>query len=202
VKVVFVVSSRTDPRAPLVFDTRELGRRAGSMLELHRELNAPVGWELELVKVPVGTGVSLDLRLESVMDGVLATADLLAPLTAECGRCLQPITSDLDVSLTELFAYEPDPADDEIPVLDGDLLDLEPVLRDAVVLALPLNPICSPDCSGLCVTCGERLDDLPPDHSHQQLDSRWAALSRLQEQNSGSSATMDTQGSATPIREN
>jgi uncharacterized protein len=188
------VSSRpthVDPRSPLVFDTRELGRRAGSMLELHRDLTAPAGWELDLVRVPVGTAVSLDLRLESVMDGVLASAELQAPLSAECGRCLQPVERRLDVSIAELFVYEPDPDDDEVPVLDGDLLDLEPVLRDAVVLALPFNPVCDETCAGLCVTCGERLDDLEPGHSHEVLDPRWAALSALGEQNSRPSATME-----------
>jgi uncharacterized protein len=203
---VFVVSARPpahiDPRSPFVLDTRELGRRPGSMLELRRELAAPRGWELELVSVPVGSAVALDLRLESVVDGVLVSIDLQAPLAAECGRCLEPVTDTLEVSLAELFVYEPDREDDELPVLDGDFVDLEPVLRDAVVLALPFNPVCDEACAGLCVTCGVRLDDVEPDHSHDELDPRWAALSGLQEKNSPSSATMDSDDTASPMREN
>jgi uncharacterized protein len=206
VKAVSVVSSRppahVDPRSPFVLDTRELGRRPGSMLELHRDLAAPGDWQLELVSVPAGAAVGVDLRLESVVDGVLVSLELQAPLAAECGRCLEAVTETLEVSLAELFVYEPDPEDDELPVLDGDFVDLEPVLRDAVVLALPLNPICDEGCAGLCVTCGARLDDVEPDHRHEELDPRWAALSGLQEQKPRSSATMDSDDTASPMREN
>jgi uncharacterized protein len=173
-----------DPRSPFVLDTRELGRRPGSMREFRRELPAPSGWGLELVRVPVGSSVELDLRLESVVEGVLVSAELHVPLAAECGRCLEPVVQRLDVPVAELFVYEPEADDDEVPVLDGDYVDLEPVLRDAVVLALPLNPICAQDCAGLCVGCGVRLADLGPDHGHDDVDSRWSALAPLQ-------ATMD-----------
>jgi uncharacterized protein len=178
-------SHHVDPRSPFVLDTRELGRRAGSMIELHREAPAPAGWGLELVSVPLGAPVELDVRLESVVDGVLATVELSAPLDAECGRCLEPVTDTLEVSLAELFVYEPDPDDDEVPVLDGDFLDLEAVAHDAVVLALPLNPVCDEDCRGLCVGCGVKLDDLEPGHSHDEIDPRWAALTALGEPDAG-----------------
>jgi DUF177 domain-containing protein len=193
--------AQVDPRSPLVIDTHELGRRPGSMLELQRDLPAPAGWALELVQVTPGAPVHLDARLESVVDGVLVSLEVDAPTTAECGRCLEPVTDTVHVSLAELFLYEPDPEDDELPVLDGEFANLDPVLRDAVVLALPFNPLCDEDCAGLCPTCGERLDDLEPSHSHEALDSRWAALSGLQAQNSRSSATMDDQSSPQPSTE-
>jgi uncharacterized protein len=173
-----------------VLDTRELGRRPGSMRELHREIAAPAGWEIELVRVPVGATVELDLRLESVVEGVLVSLDVHAPLAAECGRCLDPVTTQLDVPVAELFVYEPEADDDEVPVVDGDFVDLEPVLRDAIVLALPLNPICAEDCAGLCASCGARMADVEPDHRHEDRDPRWAALAVL-EQKSRDSATMD-----------
>ena len=66
----------------------------------------------------------------------------------------------------------------------GDVLDLEPALRDAVVLALPLSPLCRPDCLGLCTTCGENLND-NPDHEHEEVDPRWAALADLATKDSG-----------------
>jgi uncharacterized protein len=169
-----------DPRSPLVVDTRDLGRRAGEMRELHRELAAPPGWGLELVQVPEGATVELDIRLESVVDGVLVSAVLNAPLTAECGRCLDPFTTEVELTATELFVYEPEADDEEVRRLDGDLLDLEPLLHDAVVLALPLNPVCAPDCAGLCATCGARLADVEPGHQHENIDPRWAALGSLQ----------------------
>jgi uncharacterized protein len=203
---VFSVASHRfphlDPRSPFVLDTHALGRRAGAMLELHRDLMAPADWALEIVRVPAGSPVSLDLRLESVMDGVLVSATLHAPLSAECGRCLEPVTDDVEVSVTELFGYEPDPEDEELPVLDGDLLDLEPILRDAVVLALPLNPVCDDACAGLCATCGERLADLDPGHQHDAADPRWAALSSLLPQSPPSSATMDDAPTPETPREN
>jgi uncharacterized protein len=186
-----------DPRSPFVLDTRELGRRAGSMRELRREIAAPSDWELELVRVPAGSTVELDLRLESVVEGVLVSAEVHAPLAAECGRCLQPVTTQLDVPVAELFVYESaaDDDDGEVPVLDGDFVDLEPVLRDAVVLALPLNPVCDEDCAGLCAKCGARLADVEPDHAHDDVDPRWAVLAPLQ-QKSAESATMDGESEA------
>jgi uncharacterized protein len=195
-----------DPRSSFAVDTRELGRRAGSMIELRREIKAPGDWELELVSVPAGAPVELALRLESVVDGVLVSVELHAPVAAECGRCLDPVTDELDVSLAELFVYEPDPDDDEVPVLDGDYLDLEPVLRDAVVLALPLNPICDESCLGLCPVCGERVEDLDPDHSHDAIDPRWAVLAPLKDTETQKSVTMESADaadqSASSIREN
>jgi uncharacterized protein len=168
-----------DLRSPFVLDIRELGRRAGSMRELTRDVDAPSLWRLELVAVPEGAPVTLELRLESVMEGVLVSGLVHAPVAAECGRCLEPLRTTLHAPLQELFAYEPEPGDEEIPVVQGDFLDLEPVLRDAVVLALPLNPVCDDACPGLCAGCGVRLDDLPDDHSHETVDPRWAALASM-----------------------
>jgi uncharacterized protein len=170
---------RLDPRSPFVLDTRELGRRPGSMRHVRRTVGAPDDWALELVRVPAQADVELDLRLEAVMEGVLVTGTAVAPLTAECGRCLEPVTARLTVDVQELYGYEPAPDDDEAPTMEGDLLDLTGLLRDAVVLALPLNPVCDDNCSGLCSGCGGKLADLGPDHTHDDLDPRWAALGAL-----------------------
>jgi uncharacterized protein len=175
-------------KGPFVYDTRELGRRPGSMREHSLDLPAPGGWEFGLVKVPAGASVGLEVRYESVMDGVLVTASAEVPIAAECGRCLDPIETTVSVPIQELFGYERDPEDPDAPVLDGDLLDLEPVVRDAVVLALPLNPLCDPDCEGLCATCGSRLADVEPDHEHDEVDPRWAALALLKDSNTSDSA--------------
>src|SRR5881227_4386893 len=103
-----------DPRSPFVLDTRELGRRPGSMRRVQRTAAAPADWVLELVRVPEGAEVELDLRLEAVMEGVLVSGSVRAPLSAECGRCLDPIQQVLDAEVQELYAYDPADADDEV----------------------------------------------------------------------------------------
>jgi uncharacterized protein len=179
-------TARLDPRSPLVIDTRELGRRPGSMRTLSRSFPAPGDLGVvDVVGVPAGSPLDLDLRLESVMEGVLVSATAQAEVAGECVRCLDPISQALEVTLQELYAYpgrEHDVADDEaeLPALEGDLIDLEPVLRDAVVLALPLRPLCRDDCPGLCSECGARLAD-DPDHGHEKVDPRWAELQGLLE---------------------
>ena len=171
-----------DPRAPLVLDTRELGRRPGSQREVSRTVPAPADLGIEVLQVPEGSPVELDLRLEAVMEGVLVTGTANAVAEGECARCLEPIEDTVTVDIQELYLYEPadgDDQDDDVSRLEGDLLDLEPVLRDAVVLALPFQPLCQDDCPGLCAECGARLAD-DPDHRHDEpVDPRWAALADL-----------------------
>jgi len=177
-----------DARDPLVLDTRELGRRPGAMRPQSRTVPAPPGFALELVGVPEGSPVELDLRLESVLEGVLISGTARTTATGECGRCLDPVTVTIDVDLCELYAYpdaEGHEADDDVEDIgrvEGDLIDLEPRLRDAVLLALPLRPVCRADCPGLCATCGARLVDEPPDHGHDEIDPRWEALRGLTEE--------------------
>ena len=171
---------RLDSRSPFVINTHELGRRPGSMQTLELTLPAPADLGIELLGVPEGSPVELDLRLEAVMEGVLASGRAWVTLTGECARCLEPIEDDLEVTLQELYVYpESDAEEDEASRMDGELLDLEPVLRDSVVLALPFQPVCQPDCEGLCPECGVRLLD-HPGHAHEEnIDPRWAGLSAL-----------------------
>jgi len=165
-----------------VLDTRELGRRPGSQRQVSRTVLAPADLGIEVLQVTEGSPVELDLRLEAVMEGVLVTGTAHASLVGECARCLAPLADDIDVRFQELYVYE-DHAfpgeDDEVSALQDDLVDLEPLLRDAVVLALPFRPLCRDDCPGLCPECGARLAD-DPDHTHEEpVDPRWAALADL-----------------------
>ncbi|MEU6202497.1 YceD family protein [Micromonospora musae] len=176
--------STLDPRSPLVLDTRDLPRRPGALRTVKRVVPAPEDLGVELIGVPEGADLDLDLRLESVSEGVLVSGTVSGPLRGECSRCLREINDSMAVTIQELYAYENSTTDtttdeDEVGRMQGDLIDLEPALRDAVVLTLPTNPLCREDCPGLCPECGVQWDDLPADHSHQQIDSRWASLSQL-----------------------
>jgi uncharacterized protein len=114
-----------------------------------------------------------------VTDGVLVTATATAPLAGECARCLDEFTSSMVVSFQELFVEPGEEAGDDGYLLDGDFLDLEPALRDALVLELPLSPLCAVDCPGLCSECGIRLADAEPDHWHEGDGGVWAVLKDL-----------------------
>ncbi|SFO37469.1 uncharacterized protein SAMN05660359_02947 [Geodermatophilus obscurus] len=166
---------------PWAVELRELGRRPGSMQELDRTIPAPADWRLELIGVPEGAPVHLRLRLESVMEGVLVSGDVEVPVEGQCARCLDPVEDTLELDVQELFAYpgsttEATSEEDEVRLVEGERIDLEPMVRDTVVLALPLSPTCTEDCAGLCAGCGQRVDDLPADHSHELVDPRWAGL--------------------------
>ncbi|MDQ1289589.1 MAG: hypothetical protein QG622_3155 [Actinomycetota bacterium] len=152
------------------------------MRKIHRDVEAPVDLGTDVIGVPEGSALELDLRLESVMEGVLVSGAIRGRAAGECVRCLGEVDSPLEAGLQELYVY-PERApegqtDDELHELEGDFIDLEPVIRDAVVLALPFQPVCRPDCPGLCSECGARLAD-DPEHTHDSADPRWAALQGL-----------------------
>jgi uncharacterized protein len=169
-----------DPSDPLVFDVRELGRRPGALRRVRLSAPAAAGLSVGIAGVPDGTEIALDLRLEAVVEGVLASGTVRSPVAGECSRCLDDAATTVEAELCQLYAYSGErPDDEDIGELYGDLLDLRPAVRDAVVLELPLAPLCRPDCPGLCSVCGARLADVEAGHAHPQLDSRWAALSDL-----------------------
>jgi uncharacterized protein len=174
-----------DYRSPLVLETRDLPRRPGALHAVSRRVPAPADLGLELIGVPQGAELDLQLRMESVSEGVLVSGTVAGPLAGECGRCLRPISDTLEVPIQEFYAYAHSTTDettdeDEVGRLQGDLIDLEPALRDAVVLSLAPNPVCREDCPGLCPDCGVPLDELPAGHNHEQVDPRWAALTQIQ----------------------
>lgn len=175
--------ARNQPRSPFVVDIRALGRRPGSLLPVRRAVRSAQDVGLDVIGVRAGDELTLDLRLESVVEGVLVSGTVSGPVVGECSRCLDPIQDTVEVEVVELFAY-PDSAtsettdQDEVSRLTGDTIDLEPLVRDGVVLALPVAPLCREDCAGLCVDCGQRWEDLPAEHQHATVDPRWAALAQ------------------------
>lgn len=139
----------------------------------------PIG--LEVVRVPVGNEVEVNLRMESVSEGVLLSGVASAAAVGECSRCLTPISMDVEADIRELYAYPESTTAattdaEEVPRLSDDLIDLRPLITEEIVLALPLIPLCRQDCPGLCPDCGERFEDLEPGHRHEMIDPRWAAL--------------------------
>ncbi|NLU69775.1 DUF177 domain-containing protein [Streptomyces sp. HNM0574] len=162
------------------------------MKRLSRTVDSPGDLGTEVIAVPDDASIEIELRLESVMEGVLVTGTAHAPLKGECVRCLEPLSQECEVEFQEMFSYPDaddrshenvdtgDDAEEEGPLyLEDDLFDLEPVLRDAVVLSLPLQPVCREDCPGLCPDCGARLADDPDHHHEEAVDIRWAALQEL-----------------------
>ncbi|MFP5072269.1 YceD family protein [Pseudonocardia nantongensis] len=176
---------RPDEHSPWVFSTRELVRRPGTQRTVTRTVPAPGGDEViglaGVIAVPDSSDVELDLSLESVTEGVYVSGTATARLEGECSRCLDPLSDEIEIRIGELFAYPDSVTEettdaDEIPRLVDDRFDLTQAVRDAVVTELPMAPLCREDCPGLCSGCGERWADLAPDHGHETLDPRWAAL--------------------------
>ncbi|MFE3258963.1 YceD family protein [Nocardia sp. NPDC059091] len=170
--------------AGFVLDVRSLGRAPGSMKERHRSFTTDSRIGLDLIAIPAGAQIEMDLTLQSVSEGVLVMGTVTAPIEGECSRCLESFTDEIELQLTELFAY-PDSAteqtteEDEIHRLVDDMIDLEPVVVDAVGLELPLQPLCEPDCAGLCPECGVRMAIAGSGHGHEILDPRWAGLAKF-----------------------
>ena len=174
-----------DQSSPLVLGVKELGRSPGTMRTLDEHVPAPKDLGVALIGVREGSDMELDLRLEAVHEGILVTGTASVEVTGECGRCLDPIAYDLDVDVQELFYYGDadlgevsEEEGEEQYRIEHDCIDLEPVLRDAVVTSLPFQPVCREDCKGLFPECGMRLEE-DPGHHHEVTDPRWAALAGL-----------------------
>ena len=191
-------------RSVFMFNTHDLPHRAGEMREYQLSLPLTEAIGVDLLSIKPAQIISVELRITSVDEGVLATGEITSLATGECGRCLDPINWPIDEAFTELFYYETaasraaekgkkggknsakkeekkdiDLEADELTFMIGDEIDLELPIRDAVILNLPVNPLCSEECPGLCQGCGEKWINLPDDHAHNPEDPRWAALKGL-----------------------
>ena len=171
-------------QSPFVIDVVRLGRRPGAMMVVRQQITNPGQIGLDLIAIRAGAVVELDLRLESVSEGVLVTGSVAAPTAGECARCLGTLAGRAEVELTELFAYpnsatEATTDDDEVGRVVDDTVNLEQAIVDAVGLTLPLSPLCRPDCPGLCPDCGVVLADAEPGHTHDRIDPRFAKLAGM-----------------------
>jgi uncharacterized protein len=165
------------------------------MREVSLNFNVPERLGEGLVSVPQGGPLELDVRLESVHEGILVSGELSAAAEGVCGRCLVDIVVPVQVDFQELFAYPSGEAFD-FEVHD-DHVDLEPLVRDTVVLSLPFQPVCRPDCPGLDPETGERLDGPAGREPGTAIDPRWAALADFpaSDDAAGRSGSPDSTGS-------
>lgn len=165
------------PSNPYRVNVRDLVHRPGDMREKQLTVDVPEQLGAAAVVVLEGTRLELDLRLEGLHDGILVSGEVRTTATGECVRCLDPVIVPVEVEFQELFAYSEDEAYDY--TVHDDHVDCEPVVRDAVVLSLPFQPVCREDCPGLDPETGERLADVGPREPREVIDSRWAALEGL-----------------------
>ena len=190
--------------SPWAIPVAQIASRAGQSKPIDADFPAPSGIGDSIVGIKEGEPVHVSGQFDSIVDGLIFTGRLVAPFVSECTRCLKPIQRDWTVNVTSFFPYEDksaagkggkagkngkeeevdiiageDEAEDTYPLLDGGAwADLEALLRDTLVEELPLQPLCKPDCKGLCSQCGIDLNE-NPDHQHDMTDIRFAALEVL-----------------------
>ncbi len=179
--------SHPSAASPLQFSMTELARRPGQQRTESQQFPAPTVLGTDVIAVPTGGDVKLEVSFESVTDGIWVSGTVNAQASGECGRCLDPVKLNVVAPVQGLFLYPEAPREggeedelEDVYEFDGDILDLEQIVLDAVATQLPFTPLCDQDCPGLCDQCGARLVD-EPDHAHEVIDPRWSALQGLTE---------------------
>jgi uncharacterized protein len=161
----------------LRMNVADLLHRPGSSRAVHLEV--PVtGLAHSSARVEDGDPLALDLRLESLAEGILASGQVRGRWSGACSRCLIPVRQEFEVGLRELFEH--DPVEDETYPLDHEEIDLEQPVRDTVLLELPLVPLCDPGCLGLCPTCGGDLNEIACSCPTAPVDPRWESLRQIE----------------------
>jgi uncharacterized protein len=166
-------STSTQLRIPLAGALRHPGNARPVVSRV--ELDGLAGVAAEIA---AGSPVAIDLLLERVPEGIVVRGNLTATWSSACSRCLEPVGGEISVHVDELF--ETHPLEGETYQLDEDAIDLEPMVRDALLLELPLAPLCNDDCAGLCATCGANRNQTHCECVTTELDPRWAALRSLE----------------------
>jgi uncharacterized protein len=157
-------------------DVHDLLHKPGASRRWRRAEALP-GLATEMASVPEETPVRIDALFESVVEGILVSGTLSGQISYRCARCLRDFSGEFDVRVRELFAHAPREDGDEYPITEG-VIDLEPMVRDALVLSMPFSPLCKDDCLGLCSRCGGDRN-LGECACAPEMDARWAALSSL-----------------------
>lgn len=174
--------SKREPVAAssLTVSLRDVPRRVGTTRSYELQWHVPAGMGTPMMAIREGALVPVTVDITSIDEGVLVRARCQCDLEGQCVRCLDDIVQEADVDESVVY-YDQQPEGDEdaLVISAHDMLDLEPMLRDAIVPLIDPQPLCGPDCQGLCPHCGERLDDLPEDHHHEVIDPRMASLAQL-----------------------
>ena len=173
---------KTRFNGPFVVPVRDIVRHPGEMREYQITVPLAERWGEGIVTFDAGTEVDLDVRLESVHEGILVSGTADAEYSGVCGRCLTEIVRPVEVELQELFAY-PGEEETDFEVQDNHV-DLEILVREAAVMALPFQPVCQPDCLGLDPVTGERLTESAGVEADAPIDPRWSALQQITDQGS------------------
>ena len=166
-------------KSAFAVNVHDLMHKPGQMRVHRLELDLPEAMGNGIASISKGEEMDVDVRLESVHEGILVTGTVFTDGNAVCSRCLEPLSLDVEVDFQELFAYSVDNEDD-FAVTD-EQINLEQVIRDAVVLSLPFQPVCSKDCLGLCPDCGVKMAENPQHQHDAPIDSRWNALASFKE---------------------
>lgn len=159
---------------------RQPGRRRPVEVVAPVAVMAPDGFTVVDARIPSEAEVGVEVELESLTNGVMVTGRVTAAWTAQCRRCLAPVTGRLRTDVCELVVPATS-GDEEAFKLDGDQLDLGPLVREALTLELPLAPLCAETCAGLCAECGADLNQGQCSCDRTPPDPRWAVLDLLRE---------------------
>jgi uncharacterized protein len=157
-------------------DVRDLLAEPGASRQLALDQRF-VDLRTELATVSPEFPLHMEILLESVVEGILASGPLSGRMAYRCARCLKDFSEGFRVEVRELFAHGVSADDDEYPIREGHI-DLEPMIRDAVLLSIPFSPLCRPDCQGLCPRCGGDRN-LGECSCGPEVDPRWSELDRL-----------------------
>lgn len=179
---------KINTNSPFFFNAHDLPRRAGEFREYSVHIPVVEDMGIPLLAVRSGETLEIALKLTSVDEGIFVSGQVSAQAHGECSRCLDPVEFSINQGFHQLYEYEEkaerikknakpdDDEDEDLLFLSGDFINLETPLRDAIILALPTNPLCDEECLGLCSRCGEKWADLPRDHRHDESDPRWSSL--------------------------
>ena len=197
------MSSDATPRSTLdtalQFDAIDLVGRPGTHRRVERTVPAPAREAGGIaMQVPEGQDIAVEAELESVVEGIYVHGTVTAHLEGECSRCLDPVEQDVTARVDELFMYPEkvmaEDRDDSV-LFEDDVVNVGPLVRDALAMEADERPLCREDCPGLCAQCGFRMED-DPDHHHDVIDPRFAALQGLLDEDSGESTDTDEDGSS------
>jgi uncharacterized protein len=177
------ITAQPEPSVDWLIDLHDMPHRTGDVKQVQRSIHVSDGWGTEMIQVDPDQPITLDLTVETVGEGVLVRGQVDFALTGRCARCLNEITDEDSADINQLYLWELSEStgddDEDFGLIERDQINLEPEIRDAIILDLPLAPLCRDNCSGLCPRCGANLND-DPDHRHEDLvDERWAKLKEL-----------------------